>query len=155
VEVRKSDTKSSPEGGENVGEDLDSLLLQLQKHLSFESKNPSRDLQEIKDFVKEASAVLDPTALSDSCSPADGDTSRMFKDEPMPEPTITATAEDVDQRARSTDLDKLLIELVDNPAAWLSAPSVHFGGRKPRDLVGTDEEYKLVDLLQAVDQGLF
>jgi hypothetical protein len=82
-------------------------------------------------------------------------TNKTFQDEPMAEPPIVSTAEEVDQPARSTELEKLLVEIVDNPDAWLSAPSIHFGGRRPLDLVGTDEEYKLIDLLQAVDQGLF
>ncbi len=63
--------------------------------------------------------------------------------------------DEFDAQAPSSDLTKLLIELVEQPDAWLSTPSTHFGGRKPRDLVGTDEERKLIDLLQAVDQGLF
>lgn len=29
------------------------------------------------------------------------------------------------------------------------------GGRKPADLVGTPEEQKLIDVLKALDQGLF
>jgi len=104
-------------------------------------------------FVEEASAQLDRPERS--LSLMEGVTNKTFKDEPMTEPTITATAESTDQRARSSDFNKLLIALVDHPEAWLSTPSAHFGGRKPRDLVGTDEEYKLFDLLQAVDQGLF
>jgi hypothetical protein len=83
------------------------------------------------------------------------ESSKNTKDQPMPATTATSTTEDFDQPVRSTELDKLLIGVVDNPGAWLSTPSIHFGGRRPLDLVGTNEEYKLIDLLQAVDHGLF
>jgi Protein of unknown function (DUF2384) len=145
-ELDKSKTASSPQRVEHDSDDLESILLQLQKHLQWTSENPERALQEIKKFVQEASVQL---------SRAGGATNQMFKDEDMHEQTTNATAEDFDQRPRSTELDSLLMGLVANPEAWLSAPSVHFGGRKPRDLIGTDEESKLFDLLQAVDQGLF
>ena len=49
----------------------------------------------------------------------------------MPEQAAGAKAKDSDQRTRSTDLENRLIALVDHPEAWLSTPSVHFGGRKP------------------------
>ncbi len=83
------------------------------------------------------------------------ETNKTFQDEPMAEPPTVTTTEEVDQPARSAALDKLLTEVVNKPDEWLSTPSVHFGGRRPLDLVGTDEEYKLLDLLQAVNQGLF
>ena len=73
----------------------------------------------------------------------------------MPVPTHTPKSVVLGRPARSTELTRLVFEVVDNPDRWLSTPSVHFGGRKPLDLVGTDEEFKLIDLLQAVDQGLF
>jgi Protein of unknown function (DUF2384) len=79
----------------------------------------------------------------------------MFKDERTPEPITKFATEGVNPIAPSTAFHKLLIGVVDNPESWLSTPSIHFGGRRPVDLVGTDEEYKLSDLLQAVDQGLF
>jgi Protein of unknown function (DUF2384) len=34
----------------------------------------------------------------------------------------------------------LLNAVVDDPQKWLSTPSMQFGGRRPGDLVGTDEE---------------
>jgi hypothetical protein len=37
----------------------------------------------------------------------------------------------------------------------MSTPSAQFGGRRPIDLVGIDEEFKIFDILHAVDQGLF
>lgn len=61
----------------------------------------------------------------------------------------------VDDRAPSPELGKLLRAVVDHPETWLSTPSVQFGGRRPCDLIGTDEEFKIFDLLYAVEQGLF
>jgi hypothetical protein len=41
----------------------------------------------------------------------------------------------------------------DSADAWLDTPNVHFGGRRPRDLVGTDDEVFLRELLRAVRYG--
>lgn len=62
---------------------------------------------------------------------------------------------DTDGPIPSSRLDDLLDAVVDDPETWLSTPSEQLGGRKPCDLIGTDEEIKVVSLLQAVDQGLF
>ena len=56
---------------------------------------------------------------------------------------------------KSLPLPQLLSTVLDDPEAWLSMPSAQLGGRKPADLIGTEEEQKIVDLLLAVDQGLF
>jgi uncharacterized protein (DUF2384 family) len=60
-----------------------------------------------------------------------------------------------DRPCRSDALDELLVSVVDDPKIWLSTPSAQLGGRKPGDLIGTDEEVNVVSLLRAVDQGLF
>ena len=70
----------------------------------------------------------------------------------MPELKSGSTAA---QPIKSAELRELLETVLDDPESWLSAPSVQFGGRKPRDLIGTAEEPKIFDLLNAVDQGLF
>jgi Protein of unknown function (DUF2384) len=41
------------------------------------------------------------------------------------------------------------------PEQWLDNPNPNFGGRKPRDLLGTDEEVKVYNILNAADQGMF
>jgi hypothetical protein len=56
---------------------------------------------------------------------------------------------------RSRELDKLLADVIDNPDIWMSTPTIQFGGRPPAELVGTEEEFKIFDILRAVDQGLF
>jgi hypothetical protein len=38
--------------------------------------------------------------------------------------------------------------------AWLDHPNPHFGGRPPRELVGTDEERLLREMLRAVRDGM-
>jgi hypothetical protein len=56
-----------------------------------------------------------------------------------PRPSILELAEDVLQ----------------DPRAWLDTPNSQLGGRRPNDLIGTDEEEKVYHLLKAVDLGLF
>ncbi len=75
--------------------------------------------------------------------------------EPMPQPIAADTSRNVDQPAQATKLQGLLDSVLNDPESWLASPSIHFGGRPPADLVGTEEEHKIVDLLQVVDQGLF
>jgi hypothetical protein len=76
----------------------------------------------------------------------------MFTEEPLRSATDSPVAE---LQARSPKLDELLAAVIDNPDIWLSTPSVQFGGRRPGELVGTEEEFKIFDILHAVDQGLF
>ena len=57
--------------------------------------------------------------------------------------------------SKSTALETLLVSVVENPDTWLATPTVQFDGRRPADLIGTEEEHKVIDLLHAVDQGLF
>ena len=39
-------------------------------------------------------------------------------------------------------------------AAWLDTPNSRLGGRKPNDLLGTQEQQHLFDLIEAVKLGL-
>ena len=55
---------------------------------------------------------------------------------------------------RRTALD-LASELLQHPGAWLRTPNPNLGNRKPIDLIDTDEEEMVFNLLNAVDQGLF
>jgi uncharacterized protein (DUF2384 family) len=57
------------------------------------------------------------------------------------------------RRIRSTL--ELAEDVLENPGAWLRTPNPQLGDRKPIELVGTDEDYKVFNLLNAVDQGLF
>jgi uncharacterized protein (DUF2384 family) len=50
---------------------------------------------------------------------------------------------------------ELASKLLQHPGAWLRTPNPNLGDRKPIDLIDTDEESKVFNLLNAVDQGLF
>ena len=49
----------------------------------------------------------------------------------------------------------LALDVVGEPRKWLCSSNPNLGNRKPIDLLGTDEEQKVYDILRAVDQGLF
>lgn len=59
------------------------------------------------------------------------------------------------RRPRSAKLTALLNAVLDQPEKWMATPSLQLGGRRPAELVGTNEEVKIFDILNAVDQGLF
>ena len=52
-------------------------------------------------------------------------------------------------------LQELIDSVVQKPEIWLNTPHPHLGDRKPAELIGTDEEYKVYNILNAVAQGLF
>jgi hypothetical protein len=56
-------------------------------------------------------------------------------------------------RTRSTL--ELANDVLENPGLWLKTPNPRLGDRQPIDLIETDEEFKVYNLLNAVDQGLF
>ena len=45
--------------------------------------------------------------------------------------------------------------LLEHPKLWLETPNSQLGDRKPNDLIGTNEEVKVYNLLNAADWGLF
>ena len=58
-------------------------------------------------------------------------------------------------RADPKNVLVLIDTVVSNPVVWVGTPCPQLGVRKPIDLIGTDEEAKVVNLLSAVDHGLF
>jgi small subunit ribosomal protein S11 len=88
-------------------------------------------------------------------TPSPNNGCRPPKKSPPTGPTSASTAPTPPRRVRNPELDALLTAVIDDPETWLRTPSVQFGGRNPVDLIGTEEEVKLFDLLHAVDQGLF
>jgi uncharacterized protein (DUF2384 family) len=60
----------------------------------------------------------------------------------------------VTNEIRMAALNEILYAVVEQPEEWMTTPNVQFGGRRPIDLVGTEEESKVIDLLYAVDGGM-
>ena len=48
----------------------------------------------------------------------------------------------------------LVEALVKEPRRWMDAPNDQLGGEKPRDLIGTNREQRLRDLLRAIRYGI-
>jgi len=70
----------------------------------------------------------------------------------QPDPDFPV-AWDVRLSAGSTDLREEAKTLLPNGTAWLDTQNFFFSGRKPVDLIGTPEEFRVRDLLQAVKHG--
>ena len=114
--------------------------------VEFRCKDPRKSYLELKELAERRLAQLDA---------AGGALQPDLKDEIMPELSENPNALETSPPIRPDSLNELLAVVVDDPEAWLSTPSAQLGWRKPGDLIGTDEEAKVVSLLQAVDQGLF
>ncbi len=52
------------------------------------------------------------------------------------------------------DIRKEIEALVKEPRRWMDAPNDQLGGEKPRDLIGTNREQRLRDLLRAIRYGI-
>ena len=52
------------------------------------------------------------------------------------------------------DIYKEVGQIVRDPDHWLAMPNDQLGGRKPKDLIGTDHEQHLRDLLRAIRHGM-
>jgi uncharacterized protein (DUF2384 family) len=52
------------------------------------------------------------------------------------------------------DIREEIATLVADPAQWLDTPNDQLGGQKPRDLIGTEREQLLRDLLRAIKYGI-
>jgi hypothetical protein len=139
--------EDSPELQRESVEDIEDVLAQVRHFLCWGSQRPLDDADKINNLVDEIRAAHEEGASSRPRKEA----SQMFKDEPM-QGSKTGLA---DYSALSPELDELLTTVVDNPEIWMSTPSIQFGGRRPSELVGTEEEFKIFDILHAVDQGLF
>jgi hypothetical protein len=122
------------------------ILNSIESFIDFKCRDRGAGYVELKQFAEEHLARLVASQLTPSSA---------LKDEIMPKRLGPPTAQGPSQQPRSNSLDELLASVVDDPETWLSTPSEQLGWRKPGDLVGTDEEGKVVGLLQAVDQGLF
>ena len=52
------------------------------------------------------------------------------------------------------DIRQEIVTLVDQPDKWLEMPNNRLGGQKPKDLIGTEREQLLRDLLRAIKYGM-
>ena len=139
--------------GIDSADDIDLVIKRIVTFLDSTSQNPVEDADRINSFVNDYRSHY-VRAERSSCAPSE-EIPETFKDEPMPESSSVSWTETSGQLEVSPELRELLYEVVDDPQKWLSTPSMQFGGRRPGDLVGTDEEPKIFDLLHAVEQGLF
>ena len=53
------------------------------------------------------------------------------------------------------DIRELVAEVVDQPDAWLDHPHPLLGGMAPRELIGTDREGILRNLVESIKIGMF
>jgi len=53
-----------------------------------------------------------------------------------------------------TNIRDEVANLVDNPTQWLDFPNSQLGGVKPKELIGTNREQLLRDLLRAIKFGM-
>ena len=52
------------------------------------------------------------------------------------------------------DIRQEIRAMVAEPAKWLDMPNDRLGGEKPKDLIGTEREQLLRDLLRAIKYGM-
>jgi Protein of unknown function (DUF2384) len=129
--------------------DLEELVGSIIRYLGFQSADPLADADRIRSALDECQAAL---LRKSDVSSGRREEPTMVKGDLLPESNAAIVT---DHPAPSRDLDALLVAVVDDSERWLSTPSAQFGGRHPIELVGTEEEVKIFDLLHAVDQGLF
>jgi hypothetical protein len=53
------------------------------------------------------------------------------------------------------DILEEIESVVPDSKRWVNSPNELFGGRKPRDLIGTEEEEELRNVLRAIKNGIF
>jgi uncharacterized protein (DUF2384 family) len=52
------------------------------------------------------------------------------------------------------DIRKEVATLIDDPSKWLDMPNTQLAGTKPKDLIGTEREQMLRDLLRSIKYGI-
>ncbi len=73
---------------------------------------------------------------------------RLFREaEPAPEPRIS--------KSELKKLIKKVGSVVGDPEDWLNSPNPRFEGRRPIDLIGTDDEIRVHIIIEAAQQGFF
>jgi Protein of unknown function (DUF2384) len=137
--------------------EFDDLLDQLAMHFNWKSASPLKDAAAVRKILLKVKIGNRRPSAAKATQKGTGrlthGTERiMVKDDRH---LKSSTGVKADRPSPSSDLVALLSTVIDQPDRWMATPNHQFGGRKPSDLVGTAEETKIFDLLQAVDQGLF
>jgi hypothetical protein len=55
---------------------------------------------------------------------------------------------------RSEWLRELIYSVIDEPEDWMSMPNPWLGGHSPDELIGTDREQLVIDIVEGVRQGV-
>jgi hypothetical protein len=143
LDIEQAAAETLAGSGPQTGADL---LSRIESFIDSRCADRRKCYQELKEFAEDQLARLGAASATRQPDP---------KDAIMPKTSGIPSVLDTSAPSRPDSLNELLAAVVDDPETWLSTPSVQLGGRKPADLIGTDEEVKVVSLLQAVDQGLF
>jgi DNA-binding transcriptional ArsR family regulator len=61
----------------------------------------------------------------------------------------------VEQKTATERFEREVGTVVDDPRLWLNTPNPQFAGRRPIDLIGTEDEPELRNLIRAAQQGAF
>jgi hypothetical protein len=154
AESQKKKPAVVAKAGIDSADDIDLVIKRIVTYLDSASQNPVEDADRINSVVNDYRSHYVRAERSPSCTPSE-EIPEMFKDEPTPASNSVSTTQTSGQPEASPELRELLDAVVDDPQKWLATPSMQFGGRRPAELVGTDEEPKIFDLLHAVEQGLF
>jgi DNA-binding transcriptional ArsR family regulator len=67
--------------------------------------------------------------------------------DPIPDPGIN--------KSELKKLIKKVATVIDDPEDWLNTPNPQFEGRRPIDLIGTDDEIRVHIIIEAAQQGCF
>ncbi len=65
---------------------------------------------------------------------------------------ITDTDRDPDEQV---EIESLIAEVIPDSARWMDTPHERLGAHKPRELIGTDREVLLRNLVRAIKNGMF
>jgi hypothetical protein len=164
ITVKKSSGPSSKAEYDTELPDFDEAECVLVQYLTLASKNPLKDARAFQRTIAQVTRQARGPRASSVANSIDAPRGKaqgnlktakeikMGKDAPRPSSSVGTPTK---RRPRSAKLTALLKAVLDQPEKWMAAPSMQLGGRRPADLVGTDEEVKIFDILNAVDQGLF
>jgi len=68
---------------------------------------------------------------------------------------VKKTVKRVRDPDETRDLRELIMDVIPDAEHWIDTPNRHFDLKTPADLIGTDKEIHLRNLVRAVKQGMF